>query len=122
MTIEEVLVLHEIMIQRTGGSAGVRDLGLIESALARGEAAFGGVEAYPDQIGKAAAIGSGLVQNHGFIDGNKRVGIAVLLLLLQDEGIKLQYSQEELSDLGFHIAADHWSVEQVIAWIHEHKA
>ena len=108
------------MLARTGGSGGVRDIGLIESALARGSAAFGGVEAYPDDMHKIAAITCGLIQNHGFVDGNKRVGIAVFLLLSQDYGVRLQYTQDDLIELGFHIAADHWHVDRVTDWMKRH--
>ena len=79
-SIDQVIEMHSILIRRTGGSDGIRDLGLIESALARASAGFGEFERYPSVIAKAAAIAHGLGSNHGFIDGNKRVGVAVMLL------------------------------------------
>jgi len=119
-TIEHVLLLHQKMIERSGGSAGVRDLGLIESALARGQASFGEVEFYPAIEQKAAAIGCGLAQNHGFIDGNKRIGMATMLLILRRNGVKLAYTQEELITLGLAVAQGMASVEETTAWIQAH--
>ena len=120
-TDENVLLLHQKLIDRSGGSAGVRDLGLIESALARAEAAFGGVEAHQGIIRKAAAVGCGLTQNHGFVDGNKRIGMAAMLLILRRNGVKLAYTQAELVTLGLEVAQGKADTEQVAAWIARHR-
>ena len=120
-TVENVLLLHQKLIDRSGGSAGVRDLGLIESALARAEAAFGGVEAHQGTFRKAAAVGCGLTQNHGFVDGNKRIGMAALLLILRRNGVKLAYTQAELVTLGLEVAQGKADTEQVAAWIARHR-
>lgn len=120
-TVENVLLLHQKLIDRSGGSAGVRDLGLIESALARAEAAFGGVEAHQGIIRKAAAVGCGLTQNHGFVDGNKRIGMAAMLLILRRNGVKLAYTQAELVTLGLEVAQGKADTEQVAAWIARHR-
>ena len=119
-TIEHILLLHQKMIACSGGSAGVRDTGLIESALARGQAAFGDVELYPAIEQKAAAIGCGLTQNHGFVDGNKRIGMAAMLLILRRNGVQLAYTQEELIELGLAVAQGTVDVEETIAWIQSH--
>lgn len=119
-TVEDVLLLHRKLIGRTGGAEGVRDLGLIESALARAEASFDGVEAHPTLEDKASAIGCGLMQNHGFVDGNKRVGVTVMLLLLRRNGVTLHYTQEELVQLGLSIARGELDVPQTAAWILRH--
>ena len=118
--VETVLLLHRKMIDRSGGSHGVREMGLIESAVARASTAFGGVEAYPDLLSKAAAMGCGLAQNHGFIDGNKRVGMAVVLLILRRNGVTLAYTQEELIDLGLSVAQGSADVAEVLEWICSH--
>ena len=97
-TVENVLLLHEKLLQCSGGSAGVRDLGLIESAIARAHAA------YPGIVAKAAAVGCGLTQNLGFVDGNKRIGMAAMLLILRRNGVLLAYTQEELVALGLAVA------------------
>lgn len=119
-TPEVVLRLHQKMIDCSGGSHGIRDMGLIESAVARASAAFGDTEAYPGIVAKAAAMGCGLAQNHGFIDGNKRIGMAVMLLILRRSGIVLRYSQEELTDLGLSVARGDADIAEVVAWIESH--
>lgn len=119
---EHVLLLHEKLVEASGGSAGVRDLGLIESAIARASAAFGGVEAHKGIIAKASAVGCGLTQNHGFVAGNKRIGMAVMLLILRRNGVELEYTQAELIALGLEVAQGNADVEHVERWIEQHKA
>ena len=121
-TTENVVLLHQKLIEASGGSAGVRDIGLIESAVNRAKAAFAGVEAHPGIIAKAAAVGCGLTQNHGFIDGNKRIGMAVMLLILRRNGVRLAYTQAELVTLGLEVAQGNADVEAVQKWIEKHKA
>lgn len=119
-TVEDVLLLHQKLIERTGGAAGVRDLGLVESALARAYAAFGGVEAHTTIIDKAAAVGCGLMQNHGFVDGNKRIGVTALLLILRRNGVEIAYTQDELVQVGLDVAQGLQDVPQVVEWIKLH--
>lgn len=120
--LSDVVRFHTMVSEATGGADGVREAGLIDSALARASAAFAGVEAYPDVIGKAAAAGCGLVQNHGFIDGNKRIGVAVMLLILRRNGVTLRYTQDELAQLGLGLAQGLLSVPETIRWIEDHRA
>ena len=119
-TIEQIIRLHSKMIARSGGSDGVRDIGLIESALMRASAGYGEYEVYRTSVQKAAAVCCGLVSNHGFIDGNKRIGVASLLLILQKNGIKLQYTQQELIKLGLDLAQGVMDVSECILWIEQH--
>ena len=121
-TTENVVLLHQKLIEASGGSAGVRDIGLIESAVNRAKAAFAGVEAHPGIVAKAAAVGCGLTQNHGFIDGNKRIGMAVMLLILRRNGVRLAYTQAELVTLGLEVAQGNADVDAVQKWIEKHKA
>jgi len=121
-TIDHILLLHQKLVEQSGGAGGVRDLGLIESALARAQAAFGGIEAHPGLIEKAAAIGCGLTQNHGFIDGNKRIGMAAMLLVLRRNGVRLCYTQAELVSLGLEVAQGKTDLAQMVLWIEKHKA
>lgn len=121
-TTENVVLLHQKLIEASGGSAGVRDIGLIESAVNRAKAAFSGVEAHPGIVAKAAAVGCGLTQNHGFIDGNKRIGMAVMLLILRRNGVRLAYTQAELVALGLEVAQGNADVDAVQRWIEKHKA
>ena len=120
-TLDDLLRLHGKLIARTGGSDGVRSLPLIESALQRFDAAFGGQEMYPTLTAKASAVCCGLVQNHGFVDGNKRIGMAALLLILSMNGVTLRYSQPELVALGLAIAQGEMDVQEVDAWIAAHR-
>ena len=119
--IDQVIEMHSILIRRTGGSEGIRDPGLIESALARAAAGYGEFERYPGAIAKAAAIAHGLGSNHGFIDGNKRVGVAVMLLILRKNDVQLSYTQQELIRLGMDIATDRVNPDDIIAWIEAHS-
>ena len=94
---------------------------MIESALARASAGYGDYERYPGVEAKAAAIAHGLGSNHGFLDGNKRVGVAVMLLILRKNGIPLSYTQRELIRLGLDIATDQADPDDVENWIARHK-
>lgn len=118
--VKDVLLIHQRIAAYTGGSTGVREIGLIESALARAHASFGGVDAYPDLIGKAAAVGCGLTQNHGFIDGNKRIGVMTMLLMLRRNGVRLAYTQEELVTLSLSLAQGLLDAAQTEAWVRAH--
>lgn len=120
-TVDDVLVLHRIMVDASGGSHGVRDVGLIESALHRAQASFGGVDAYNGIEAKAAAVGYGLTQNHGFVDGNKRIGMATMLLILRRNGVDLRVDCGEIVCLGLAIASGEASQEAVFDWIVGHK-
>ena len=119
-TLQHVIKLHEKTVARSGGSQGVRDAGLIESALMRANAAFGSSEAYPTIEEKAAAVCCGLIGNHGFVDGNKRIGIMVMLLILSKNNVILRYTQGELIRLGLDAAQGLLSVADVAEWIKKH--
>lgn len=119
-TLAQTMVLHEKMARRTGGSAAVRDAGLVESAIMRANAEFGGFEAYPTAAQKAAAVCCGLIGNHGFVDGNKRTGVAAMLLVLRKNGLSPRYTQAELIRLGMDAAQGLADVEDVTAWIESH--
>ena len=120
-TAQQVIKLHSKMIDKSGGSDGVRDFGLIESAIMRASAGFGGCEVYPTAIQKAAAVCCGLIGNHGFVDGNKRIGVAVMLLILIKNGISINYTQQELIQFGLDTAQGLIDVEGCVRWIQEHQ-
>ena len=82
LSLQEVISLHSLLITQTGGSSGLRDHGALESAVAQPEASFGGEELYPDLASKTAALGHALIQNHPFVDGNKRIGHAAMEVFL----------------------------------------
>ena len=120
--MEEVLLLHEKLLAATGGSPGLRDRGLLESAVWSVDAAFGEVEQYPSVEEKAARLAFALVTNHAFVDGNKRVGMLAMLVTLELNGITLRYAQEELVALGLDAAAGHAGYEEILAWVRGHYA
>ena len=118
---EQVLMLHEQLIAATGGINGVRDEGLLDSALANPFQSLGGEELYPSIQAKAAQLCYGLVKNHSMIDGNKRIGAHVMLVFLALNGYELSYEQEELVDIILCLAAGEMSVENLLQWIIEHQ-
>ena len=101
---DKVLLLHQLITAETGGSVGVRDLGLLDSALESAYATFDGVDLYPTKEEKAARIGYSLISNHAFVDGNKRIGVYVMLTFLEVNGIRLEATNDEVAALGIGIA------------------
>lgn len=97
---EKVLLLHQIMIKTTGGAAGVRDFGLLDSALESAYATFDGKDLYPTKEEKAARLGFSLVSNYAFVDGNKRIGMYVLLTFLEVNGVRIDVSNAEVARPG----------------------
>ena len=102
---EQIKYLHSKMIQETGGSNGIRDEGLLDSALSAPFQSFGGMELYPSMIRKGARLCCGLIKNHAFFDGNKRIGIYAMLVFLELNGMEIECSEEELIALGLGIAS-----------------
>lgn len=121
ITLEELLIFHEKITDQTGGSRGVRDEGLLQSALSRGDVTFDGQELYTPDERKIAVIAHSLIANHGFVDGNKRIGVAVMILLCKLNHIELKYTQQELIDLGLAVASDFQDEEDIFNWIIAHK-
>ncbi|MEX2012676.1 MAG: type II toxin-antitoxin system death-on-curing family toxin [Patescibacteria group bacterium] len=117
VSIGDVLAIHETLVQLYGGSAGVRDITLVESALARPQAGFGGYEAYPTLFDKAAVLMQGLIKNHGFVDGNKRTGTAVAAIFIKLNGHKLGATDTQLENLAVNVAEDKYSTEELAAWL-----
>ncbi len=118
--LEDVLVFHRKLIEQTGGSDGIRDLGLIESALNRAFMTYEGKDLYQEIEDKISVITYSLVNNHGFVDGNKRIGVAVMILLFRLNDIKVNYSQKELIDLGLGIADGFLKENEIKQWIKKH--
>lgn len=121
IALEEIIIFHEKIIEKTGGSQGIRDIGLIESAINRPFQTYDGIELYPEIESKISAITYSLINNHGFVDGNKRIGVSVMLLLLKLNDIKIEYKQEELVDLGIKIAENKYKEEDIKKWIESHS-
>lgn len=114
---EKVLLLHELIAQETGGSIGVRDEGLLESALNGAFATFDGAELYPSKEEKAARLGYTLVNNHAFVDGNKRIGMHIMLTFLEVNGIHVETSNEEIARVGIALADGSMGYEELLKWI-----
>ncbi|MBQ1521520.1 MAG: type II toxin-antitoxin system death-on-curing family toxin [Erysipelotrichaceae bacterium] len=117
---EQVILLHEELIIETGGSPGLKDEGMLESALAAPFQTFDGQELFPSIYQKAARLGYGLASNHAFIDGNKRIGAHVMLVFLALNGIGLEYEQDELSDLFMKIAEGSLGYPEILLWVIQH--
>lgn len=118
---DQVLNVHSQLILVTGGSCGVRDDNMLDSALATPFQSFGGDELYSSIAAKAARLCYGLVKNHAMIDGNKRLGAHVMLIFLELNGCRLLYSQEDLIDIILGVAASEKSAEDLLIWIIEHQ-
>lgn len=117
----QALMLHEQLIKETGGIQGLRDEGLLESALAAPFQSYADVDAYPSVQQKAARLCYGLVMNHPFVDGNKRIGAHAMLVFLLLNGIELCYRQEELSDIILMVASGKSGYETLFEWINTHE-
>ena len=118
---EQILMLHTQLIQQTGGSDGVRDYNLLDSALETPFQSFGGDELYPTIQAKAARLGYGLIKNHCMIDGNKRIGTHAMLVFLALNGIELKYTQKELYETILDVAAGNIEYEGLLQWVLDHQ-
>ena len=118
---KQVLTLHSALIQEFGGMDEVRDEGLLESALAAPFQTFGGEPVYPSLQAKAAQRGFGLVCNHPFVDGNKRIGAHAMLVFLAVNGIELCYEQQELIDVILSVASGGTDRQGLLQWILDHE-
>ena len=118
---EKVLLLQQLVIESSGGGEGVRDLGLLDSALASAFQTFDGIDLYPTKEEKAARLGFNLVSNHAFVDGNKRIGLLVMLSFLAINGINIKYTDDELIEVGLSLASGNMSYENLLEWIRLHK-
>ena len=118
---EKVKLLHQLMAEATGGSAGVRDEGLLDSAIENAFATFGGDELYPSKEEKAASLAYSLISDHAFVDGNKRIGVYVMLSFLELNGIRIEASDDDVIKLGLGTADGSMKRDEILAWIVEHE-
>lgn len=121
LNIAQILAIHNEVIEQTGGSKGIRDIRLLESAIARPQATFAKKELYPDVFSKAAALGYSIISNHPFIDGNKRVGYMTMRLFLNLNGYDLTASMEERYQFVMDIANGIKDVEPMAKWLEEYS-
>lgn len=118
---EKVLLLHQLMAEATGGDVGLRDEALLESAIENIYATFGGQELYPSKEEKAAMLGYSLISNHAFVDGNKRIGMYIMLSFLELNGVKIEATNEELYTLAMSVASGSADNTVILEWIMKHK-
>ena len=118
---EKVLLLHQLIAEETGGSVGLRDEGLLESALETAFASFGGQELYPTKEEKGARLGFTLISNHAFVDGNKRIGMYIMLTVLEVNGIRMDCTNEDVVHAGLGVASGEMNYDDLLAWVRQHR-
>ena len=118
---EKVLLLHQLISEETGGDIGVRDIGLLESALENVYATFDGEELYKTKEEKGARLGYSLISNHAFVDGNKRIGVYVMLTFLETNGIEINCTNEDVVEIGLGVASGKTTYEQLLEWVKKHR-
>ena len=121
ITLNEAKEIHSRLTERTGGDSGLRDEGLLISALRQCEQTFDGQELYPTLEEKASVLAHSLISNHAFVDGNKRIGMLLMLTTLALNGCKLRLSDEAIASVGFAIARGEFSQRMLVKWIIDNK-
>ncbi len=117
---KQALLIYRRVLEETGGSAGIRDGGALRSALARPQASFGGQDLYPTLFEKAAALAESLARNHPFVDGNKRMALACMRVMLKLNGFQVTASQESKASLILQIVEHKLTVQEVAEWLAKH--
>lgn len=120
VTADDVIAIHSVVIQKSGGTDGLRDRSVLESAISAPLQSFGGVDLFPGVLDKISRIGFGLASNHAFLDGNKRIGAMVVQLLLKWNGYSLELQEGELADMFISIAAGTTHEADLRQWIQQH--
>jgi death on curing protein len=121
LTFERILIIHDEMIEHYSGSHGVRDLPLLESALARPQATFAAEDLYKTVFDKAAVLIHSIIMNHAFVDGNKRTATASMEIFLDLNGYILQVEQEEFVNAALNLESKKWSIEKLSEWLKENS-
>ncbi len=121
ISLDEVLLIHDNMVSLYGGSHGIRDLGLVESAISRPQATFGGEDLYPDVFLKAAALFHSLMFNHAFVDGNKRTTITTTARFLSINDYELVTTEQEFVDFPLRVENKHLSYKEIASWLRKHS-
>ncbi len=119
LTVEQIISLHHQIIRQTGGMDGIRDSSALSSAVAAPFQTFQRKELFPSDIEKIARISYGLVVNHAFVDGNKRIGALVMQILLQENGYQIALQKYELSDTFISVASGHIGYPDFMKWMRE---
>jgi death on curing protein len=117
LVLDEVLKLHQLLIEQSGGTTGIRDLGGLESALAQPQMTFSGQELYPTVAEKASALGFSLIMNHPFLDGNKRIGHASVEVFLILNNFEIKASVDEQEQVVLRVASGEWERDEFTQWL-----
>jgi death-on-curing protein len=120
ISLEQLLQIHALIVNETGGSIGLRDLGRLEAAIATQSQNVFGEELYPTLVDKTAAIIRGIIADHPFVDGNKRTAMLTGLTLLEINGIRFSAQSGEIEDFAVLIATDKLDVPAITAWLRSH--
>jgi len=120
LTTNEVISIHDKLVKTTGGSPGLRDIGLLDSAVMSCLQTFGGDDIYPTVVEKAARMAYSICKNHPFIDGNKRVAVTALLVTLRMNDITIMFTQDELITLGLSLADGSITYDDIVSWVNNH--
>lgn len=120
LTTRQILLLHADLITESGGLDGIREQGLLDSAVNAPFQSFGGYELYPTLLEKAARLGYGLMKNHPFFDGNKRIGTHAMLVFLDINHVSLEYEDRDFIDLILNIAAGIFDDKDLLSWLQQH--
>lgn len=120
LSLEQILLIHENQIDRYGGSHGLRDIALLESAVYRSQVTFGGIDLYPSVFEKAGALVHSLLLNHPFVDGNKRTAMASMLVFLEINSYLFSVTERELVGIALNIENKKWSIERISHWLQKH--
>ena len=118
---QDVLLLHDLLVENTGGGDGVREDGLLSSAVYSPYQTFGDIELYPTLLEKGARLGYALVSNHAFIDGNKRIGLLAMLTFFELNGVTLTFTNDELILLGLSLAQGKTDYNGLLLWLKSHQ-
>ncbi|MBQ2842183.1 MAG: type II toxin-antitoxin system death-on-curing family toxin [Clostridia bacterium] len=118
---EKVLLLHKLITEETGGDPNIRDFALLESALESAFQTFGGNELYPSKEEKGARLGYALISNHAFVDGNKRIGMYVMMTFLEVNGIKIDPTVDDVARVGLAVASGEMKYDDLLEWIIDNK-
>lgn len=120
LTFDIVLAIHDNMIERYGGSHGIRDVGLVQSAIYRPQTTFGGEDLYSTVFDKAAALFHSLLFNHAFVDGNKRTAITATARFLFINGSVLTLTDNEFVSFPLLVERERWTIEKIAIWFETH--
>ena len=120
-SVNDIIKIHDDGIEMYGGIYGIRNKNEIDSVISNVYATFDGQELYPSTVDKASFLSYGLIKGHAFLDGNKRVGVATMMIYLKMNGYELNVTNEELIDFGLKIATSQYNQQNIASWIEKHK-